>query len=206
VRIVWCPSAGQCLPQRYLIHIRSRDNCSSLSGDSSKVPVNTEIDLQRYQNDLAAITPGHEVQLFSPGVISRKFRNGYLAAYTARIRSGFAQGQAERGVCRDSRNSSAKRVIGQWLHRASPEFAHYTQFDSTGRVLTGGFGPESGDQQRVAIRFIMHANQRDAESVENRLSSSKLYVSKSLDDTECDYRRAACKHRNNFTSAPAKSS
>ena len=33
-------------------------------GDSSKVPANTVVDLQRFQNDLAAITPGHEVQLF----------------------------------------------------------------------------------------------------------------------------------------------
>ena len=38
------------------------------------VPANTVVDLQRFQNDLAAITPGHEVQLFSTGVISRKFR------------------------------------------------------------------------------------------------------------------------------------
>ena len=41
------------------------------NGDSSKVPANTQIDLQKYQSDLAAITPGHEVQLFTPGVISR---------------------------------------------------------------------------------------------------------------------------------------
>ncbi len=46
------------------------------NGDSSKVPANTVVDLQRFQNDLAAITPGHEVQLFSTGVISRKIFTG----------------------------------------------------------------------------------------------------------------------------------
>jgi len=41
VRIVWCPSAGQCLPQRYLIHIRKQGQLLFPDGDSSKVPVNT---------------------------------------------------------------------------------------------------------------------------------------------------------------------
>src|SRR5262249_29593809 len=46
------------------------------NGDSSKVPANTAVDLQRFQNDLAAITPGHEVQLFNTAAISRHFLNG----------------------------------------------------------------------------------------------------------------------------------
>src|SRR3984885_4584080 len=43
-------------------------------GDSSGVAPNTPVDLQRFQDDLAAITPGHEVQLFNTGSISRDFR------------------------------------------------------------------------------------------------------------------------------------
>jgi hypothetical protein len=49
------------------------------NGNSSGVPANTQIDLQRYQNDLAAMTPGHEVQLFSPGIISKTFRTATSA-------------------------------------------------------------------------------------------------------------------------------
>ena len=57
------------------------------NGDSSKVPANTQVDLQRFQNDLAAVTPGKQVQLFNTAAISRDFRNGYIATYTARRRS-----------------------------------------------------------------------------------------------------------------------
>src|SRR5262249_3776331 len=55
------------------------------SGDSSKVPANTPIDLQRFQKDLEALTPGNEAQLFSTAVIARNFRNGYIGTYTAGI-------------------------------------------------------------------------------------------------------------------------
>src|SRR5262249_8959322 len=48
------------------------------NGDSSRVPANSVIDLQRYQDDLAALTPGHEVQLFAPAVVAQNFKNGYL--------------------------------------------------------------------------------------------------------------------------------
>src|SRR5229473_82844 len=35
------------------------------SGSSSNVPANTPMDVQRFQNDLAALTPGNQVQLFA---------------------------------------------------------------------------------------------------------------------------------------------
>src|SRR6266853_153395 len=64
------------------------------SGSSANVAANTPIDLQRFQNDLAAVTPGHEVQLFTAGVIDRHFRNGYIGTYTAGVDHDFGNVKA----------------------------------------------------------------------------------------------------------------
>ncbi len=152
-------------------------------GDSSKVPVNTQIDLQRYQNDLAAITPGHEVQLFSPGVISRKFRNGYIATYTA----GFDQdlGKAKWSIAYvGTAGIHLPNVLSpNGYTGASPEFAPYTQFNSAGQV-TGGFGPESVINN--GSHSIYHALQTSVTQNESRIGLSfqaSYTFSKSIDDT-----------------------
>jgi hypothetical protein len=152
-------------------------------GDSSKVPINTQIDLQRYQNDLAAMTPGHEVQLFAPGVISRKFENGYIATYTA----GFDQdlGKAKWTVAYvGTAGIHLPSVLSpNGYTGASPEFAPYTRFDSSGRV-TGGFGPESVINN--GSHSIYHALQTSVTENQSRigLSFQASYTwSKSIDDT-----------------------
>jgi len=64
---------------------------------------------------------------------------------------------------------------------ASPEFAPYTQFDSTGRV-TGGFGPESVINN--GSHSIYHALQTSVTQSRIGLSFQASYTfSKSLDDT-----------------------
>jgi len=152
-------------------------------GDSSKVPANTEIDLQRYQNDLAAITPGHEVQLFSPGVISRKFRNGYLAAYTAGFDQDLRKAKLSVAYVGTAGIHLPSVLSANGYTGASPEFAPYTQFDSTGRV-TGGFGPESVINN--GSHSIYHALQTSVTQNQSRIGLSfqaSYTFSKSLDDT-----------------------
>jgi hypothetical protein len=152
-------------------------------GDSSKVPVNTEIDLQRYQSDLAAITPGHEVQLFSPGVISRKFRNGYLAAYTAGFDQDLQKAKLSVAYVGTAGIHLPSVLSANGYTGASPEFAPYTQFDSTGRV-TGGFGPESVINN--GSHSIYHALQTSVTQNQSRIGLSfqaSYTFSKSLDDT-----------------------
>jgi Carboxypeptidase regulatory-like domain/TonB dependent receptor len=112
------------------------------NGDSSAVPANTQMDLKRFQSDLEALTPGHQVQLLTAGVISRGFRNGYIGTYTLGIDHEF------RGV-----KLSAAYVGTAGIHLASvfspngyggadPAYAPYTQFDASGHAIAG-FGPES---------------------------------------------------------------
>ena len=111
-------------------------------GNTAGVPANTAIDLARYQADLEAITPGHEVQLLVPGTIAREFRNGYIASYTA----GFDQdlGPVKLTVAYVGAEGVhlASVLYPNSYPGASREFAPYTQFSSSGQTL-GGFGPEA---------------------------------------------------------------
>jgi hypothetical protein len=153
------------------------------NGDSSQVAPNTQIDLQRYQNDLAAMTPGHEVQLFTPGVISRLFRNGYIGTWTA----GFDQdlGSAKFSVAYVGTAGvhlpSVFNVNG--YNGADPAFAPYTKFDTTGHIA-GGFGPEPVVNNGSHSTY--HALQSSITQNSSRIGLSfqaSYTFAKSIDDT-----------------------
>jgi hypothetical protein len=112
------------------------------NGDSSRVPANSVIDLQRYQSDLAALTPGHEVQLFVPAAISRHFKNGYLGTYTAGIEQDLEAVKLTATYVGLGGVRLPNGFFPNGYTGASPEFAPYTQFDASGNVLAG-FGPEA---------------------------------------------------------------
>ena len=110
-------------------------------GDNSRVPPNTPIDLARYQADLAAITPGHEVQLFMPAAISRHFLNGYIGTYTAGIDQDLGPVKFTAAYVGTAGVHLANALSPNGYVGASPGFAPFTQFSPTGQIL-GGFGPE----------------------------------------------------------------
>jgi hypothetical protein len=153
------------------------------NGDSSRVPANTVIDLQRYQNDLAALTPGNEVQLFQPGIISRNFKNGYLGTYTA----GIDQDLAGMKLTAAYVELSGVRLPNGWFPNgfagASPGFAPFTKFDSNGNVL-GGFGPEA--VMTNGSHSTYHALQTGATMNQSKIGmafQASYTFSKSIDNT-----------------------
>ena len=109
---------------------------------SANLPANIPIDLQRFQDDLAATTPGHEVQLFSLGVISRHFRNGYIGTYTAGIDHDFGSVKVTAAYVGTVGVDLASVESPNGYGGASPAFAPFTQFNGQGHAI-GGFGPES---------------------------------------------------------------
>jgi Carboxypeptidase regulatory-like domain len=152
-------------------------------GDSSKVPANTQIDLQRFQNDLAAISPGHEVQLFSTGIISRHFRNGYIATSTAGIDQDLGNVKLNISYVGTAGIHLASVFSPNGYAGAAPAFAPFTQFDATGHA-TGGFGPES--VMTTGSHSSYHALQSSVTGNHSRigLSFQATYTfSKSIDDT-----------------------
>ncbi|MCI0625972.1 MAG: TonB-dependent receptor [Acidobacteria bacterium] len=110
------------------------------SGRSTDVGANTEVDLARFQRELAGLTPGGTITAFSLYGMSPDFRNGYIGSYTA----GLEQELADVRV-----SASYTATVGVKLHSflfpnsyagADPGFAPFTEFDSTGNLLSG-LGP-----------------------------------------------------------------
>ena len=153
------------------------------SGSSANVPANTPVDLQRFQNDLAAITPGHEVQLFTAGVIDRHFRNGYIASYTAGLDHDFGVAKLSAAYVATAGVRLASVFSPNGYPGADPQFAPFTQFDSTGHA-TGGFGQEL--VMTNGSHSTYHALQTSVSREQSRIGLSfqaSYTFSKSIDDT-----------------------
>jgi hypothetical protein len=153
------------------------------SGSSANVPANTPIDVQRFQNDLAAVTPGHEVQLFTAGVIDSNFRNGYIGTYTAGVDHDFASVKVSAEYVATAGVRLASVFSPNGYNGADPAFAPFTQFDATGHAI-GGFGPElvmtnGSHSSYQALQTSVSQNQSRI-----GLSFQASYTfSKSIDDT-----------------------
>lgn len=153
------------------------------SGSSATVPANTPIDLQRFQNDLAAVTPGHEVQLFTAGVIDRNFRNGYIGTCTAGIDHDFGGVKVSTAYVATAGVRLSNVFSPNGYNGADPAFAPFTQFDSAGHA-TGGFGPEL--VMTNGSHSSYHALQTSVSQNQSRIGLSfqaSYTFSKSIDDT-----------------------
>ena len=152
-------------------------------GRSDEAAPNTQLDLQRFQNDLAALTPGHEIPLPVATGIVADFRNGYIGSYRLGVDHSFG-----------NLNASASYVATVGIHLpsvfspnsysgADPAFAPFTKFDSTANPI-GGYGTES------LIASASHSSYHSLQtSVGNKSAWAGLQMqasytySKSLDDT-----------------------
>ena len=110
------------------------------AGNSMDVAPNTVMDVNRYERELAALSPDKQVRAVSAYGMARNTRNGYVGSYTAGV---------ERNVGDLTVNAAYVAAVGVKLARidfpngyggADPSVARYTQFDASGKV-TGGFGP-----------------------------------------------------------------
>ncbi len=113
------------------------------SGDPKKVPANTVMDVNRYQQDLAALGPSHQLSLLSLAGIDRRFGNAHLQTWTLGLERAFGGLTADVSYV----GTSAFRLPRMSYPRtpypgADSESARFTNFDNSGAVI-GGFGFES---------------------------------------------------------------
>jgi hypothetical protein len=110
------------------------------SGNSMAVAPNTEMDINRFERDLAALSPDKQVRAVNGAGMTPSLRNGYIGSYTGGI---------ERRVGDVTVTAAYVGSVGVKLPRidspngyggADPSYARYTQFDSSGKV-SGGLGP-----------------------------------------------------------------
>ncbi|MGB7134499.1 MAG: TonB-dependent receptor, partial [Acidobacteriaceae bacterium] len=111
-------------------------------GDPKKVPANTVMDVNRYQQDLAALAPGHQLSLLSLSAIDRRFGDGFLQTWTLGLERAFGGLTADAAYVGTASFRLPRISYPNAYPGADPGFAPFTDFDSSGAV-TGGFGFES---------------------------------------------------------------
>jgi hypothetical protein len=153
------------------------------NGKATGVAPNTQIDLDRFQTDLAALTPGNQVQLLNMIGFAKNFRNGYIGTYTAGLDHDFGDVKFTAAYVATAGVHLASVYSPNSYGGADPAFAPFTRFDSTGRAI-GGFGPESVITSRSHSTYHALQTGLSKNSVRAGLGLQASYTySKSLDDT-----------------------
>jgi len=152
------------------------------AGDSKQVPGNTVMDVLRYEQDLAALTPDHQITPLTVAGISPGFQNGYIATWTAGVEQKVGGANLTAGYVGTAGIKLPAMDFPNGFSGASLAFAPYTQFNSSGQI-TGGYGPATVMTNRSHSSY--HALQVSAQQ---NLTSSGLgfqasyTLAKSIDD------------------------
>jgi hypothetical protein len=153
------------------------------NGDASHVAPNTQVDLQRYQDDLRALTPGNQVQLLTMIGFAKNFRNGYIESFTAGVDHDFKDVKFTAAYVGTAGVHLASVYSPNSYGGADPAFAPFTRFDSTGKAI-GGFGPELVMTSRSHSTYHSLQTSLSKNSARAGLGLQASYTySKSLDDT-----------------------
>ncbi len=147
------------------------------------VPPNTVMDLNRYEQNLAALTPAHVVSDLNLSAVDPHFDNATLYTWTLGLERKFGNLTADATYVGTVANHLPRQVFPNAFPGASPAFARYTNFDSAGNVI-GGFGVEN------VINSVSHSSYHALQtSLSGTVGSSGPGIqasytwSKSLDDT-----------------------
>ena len=95
------------------------------------------MDLQRYQNDVAAATPGHQTQLPALSAVASNFRNGDIASWTLSVDHDFGDFKASAAYVGTAGIHLPYVFFPNSYTGADPAFAPFTKFDSAGNRIGG---------------------------------------------------------------------
>ncbi|MGB6691449.1 MAG: carboxypeptidase regulatory-like domain-containing protein [Terracidiphilus sp.] len=112
------------------------------SEKTTAVAPNTPMDVNRYEQDLAALTPGHGVSDLNLSGVDRSFDNATLYKWTAGLERKFGNLTADAGYVGTAAEKLPRISFPNAYPGATQAFAPYTTFDGAGNV-TGGFGVEN---------------------------------------------------------------
>jgi hypothetical protein len=126
------------------------------SGNTKAVAPNTVMDVDRYERDLAALSPGQQITPLNISAISQKFSNAYLATWTLGLERSFGNITADANYVGTAGIKLPRMSFPNAYAGADPQFAKYTEFDNSGDVI-GGFGTEN--VLTAAAHSIYHALQ-----------------------------------------------
>ena len=110
--------------------------------NTKQVPANTVMDVDRYEQDVAAFTPGHAVSALNLSGVDLSFDNATLYTWTVGVERKFGNLVGDAAYVGTAAEKLPRISYPNAYPGASPGFAPYTHFDSAGNV-TGGFGVEN---------------------------------------------------------------
>ncbi len=108
---------------------------------TTAVAPNTVFDIDRYERDLAALTPSHQIAPLNLAGVDRHFGNAYLGTWTLGVERPFAGLTANATYIGTASARLPRVTFPNAYPGADPAFAPHTRFDASGNVV-GGFGTE----------------------------------------------------------------
>ena len=177
------PFQNSVLQQPYPVPYTVQGEPVFATGRTTDVAPNTELDLPRFQNDLTALTPGHQFQPVSLFGMASNFRNGYIGSYTAGLDHEFHGGVKFNALYVGTVGVNlAVIAYPNSFPGAGPGFAPLTTFGSSGHV-TAGLGP--ADLMSSGAHSSYNALQTSVTKTWSKTGSglqASYTYSKSLDD------------------------
>ncbi|HLK17715.1 MAG TPA: TonB-dependent receptor [Bryobacteraceae bacterium] len=153
------------------------------SGNSKKVPGNTLMDVLRFERDLAALSPNHQIVPLTISGIAPNFQNGYIGTWTTGVEQKIAGATLTAAYVG---TAGVKLPVTDYPNAypgASPQYAPYTQFDSSGQII-GGYGPINlmTNRSHSTYHSLQVSAQKDLTASGLGFQASYT-LSKSMDDT-----------------------
>ncbi len=108
---------------------------------TTEVASNTIFDVDRYERDLAAVTPGDQITPLNVSSIDRKFGNAYLGTWTLGLEGSVGGLTLDANYIGTAAMHLARVTFPNAYPGADARFARHTEFDSNGKEV-GGFGTE----------------------------------------------------------------
>jgi len=153
------------------------------SGRTTDVPGNTEMDVDRFIQERAGLSPDGKVRPMSAGGIAEIFTSGYVPTVTASLEHTFQDVAVSAAYVATSGVRLPAICYPNGYTGASPEYANYTRYDEAGDVV-GGYGLIYLMNNHSHSSF--HSLQVSASKQSARLGLSfqaSYAYGKSLDDT-----------------------
>jgi hypothetical protein len=150
---------------------------------STDAKPNTVMDLARFQQDVADLTPGHQTQLPAVFGIARDVRNGYIGSYTLGLDHDFRDFKASAAYVATAGIHLPYLFSPNSYAGAEPAFAPFTRFDAAGNRI-GGLGQVSliTSQSHSTYHSLQTSLSKNSARAGLGLQASYTY-SKSIDDT-----------------------
>lgn len=121
------------------------------TGDTKAVAPNTEFDVDRYEQDLAALTPGNVVSALELSSVDPAFVNATLYTWTLGLERSFGNLSGSANYVGTAAQKLPSTTFPNAYPGATPAFAKYTRFDNAGNVI-GGYGFEN------VMSSVAHSN------------------------------------------------